>query len=113
MDKELLRKIKKCKRNKASIKIKKNISFEGIRISYNDSFLIKIKGKDLRERRKKLSEEINELNKSEKNLNHLKRLKLREYKEISDAEKDEIKFAYDYHNARKESMDEAIKKLKK
>ena len=28
--------------------------FRGIRISYNDSFLIKLKGKDLRERRKKI-----------------------------------------------------------
>ena len=111
LDKELLRKISKVKNNKTSIKIKKDIMFEGIRISYNDSFLNKLKGKDLRERRKKLNEEIIELNKTEKKLNNLKKLKLKEYKDIPDTAKNEIKFAYDYHKARKDSMEDKIKKI--
>ena len=111
LDKELSRKISKVKKNKTSIKIKKDIMFEGIRINYNDSFLIKLKGKDLRERRKKLNEEIIELNKAEKKLNNLKKLKPKEYKDISDTVKNEIKFAYDYHKARKDSMEDKIKKI--
>ena len=85
--------------------------FEGIRISYNDLFLDKLKGKDLRERRKKLNEEIIELNKAEKKLNNLKKLKLKEYKDIPDTVKNEIKFAYDYHKAREDSMEDKIKKI--
>ena len=85
--------------------------FEGIRISYNDSFLNKLKGKDLRERRKKLNEEIIELNKAEKKLNNLKKLKPKEYKDIPDTVKNEIKFAYDYHKARKDSIEDKIKKI--
>ena len=111
LDKELLRKIKKIKNNKTSIKIKKNILFQGIRISYNDSFLVKLKGKDLRERRKKLNEEIVKLNQAEKNLNNLKKLKPKEYKEIPDTKKDEIVFTYNYYNARRETMEEKINQI--
>ena len=69
LDKELLRKIGKVKKSRFN-KIKNIIIFEGIRISYNDSFLIKLKDKVLSERRK--NEEITEVNQIEKKLNDLK-----------------------------------------
>ena len=111
LDKELLRKINKIEKPKTIIKIKKNSLFEGIRISYNDSFLHKLKAKDIRVKRKKLNQELVELNKAEKKLNNLKRLKPREYKAISEKEKNEIQFAYHYHNARRESMEKEIEKI--
>ena len=84
---------------------------QGIRVSYNDSFLVKLKGKDLRERRKKLNEEIVKLNQAEKNLNNLKKLKPKEYKEIPNTKKDEIVFTYNYYNARREAMEEKINQI--
>ena len=73
--------------------------------------MLGLKAKDIRVKRKKLNRELVELNKAEKKLNNLKRLKPREYKAISEKEKNEIQFAYHYHNARRESMEKEIEKI--
>ena len=78
------KKINKLEKPKMIFIIKNNSLFEGIMLNYNDSFLLKLKAKDIRVKRKKLNQELVELSKAEKNLNNLKRLKPREYKEISD-----------------------------
>ena len=55
LDKELLRKILP---NKEQIKWKvKNSCIEGVRISYNDIFVLKLKDKDIKERAKKINEQ--------------------------------------------------------
>ena len=55
LDKQLLQKISE-KRKELKIKISKE-RINGMRISYNDKFLIRLKNKDIRERTKKLKEQ--------------------------------------------------------
>ena len=84
---------------------------KGIRISYNDKFLDKLKNKDIKEKKRKLKEQISKENKRKLEFDKLMKLKSREYKNIPDKEKKEIKFNYDYEKARREYLEEQIQKI--
>ena len=55
LDKELLRKIKSTHKN-TNWKIKKS-SIAGIRVSYNDKFVMRLKARDLKEKNRKIKEQ--------------------------------------------------------
>ena len=111
LDKELLKKITP---NKKVIRWNvKNACIEGIRISYNDKFLLKLKNKDIKERSRKLNEQkIRESNAKSK-LDGLLRLKPKDYKNISEREKNETKFQYLYEKGQREVIESDIEKNKK
>ena len=94
LDKELLRKLAPNK-NEINWKIK-NATIEGIRISYNDKFVLKLKEKDIKERNRKLDEQREKENNAKIKLDKLLKLKPKEYKNISEREKNETNFLYLY-----------------
>ena len=111
LDKELLRKITP---NREEIKWKiKNTNIDGIRISYNDKFLFKLKNKDIKGRNRKLNEQIEIENFYKSKFDSLMKLKPKEYKNIPLAEKNEIKFQYLHEKAKREVMEEDIENIKK
>ena len=111
LDKELLRKII-SENEHTKIKLYKK-KLNGIRISYNDKFLLKLKNKDLRDRKRKLKAQILEENKCKNELEKIMKLKPKEYKNISSNEKSNLKFNYDHEKARREYMEEEIEKIGK
>ena len=111
LDKELLRKINP---NRQEIKWKiKNTNIDGIRISYNDKFLFKLKNKDIKGRIRKLNEQKGIENSFKSKFDSLMKLKPKEYKNIPLAEKNEIKFQYMHEKAKREVMEEDIENIKK
>jgi len=111
LDKELLRKLAPNK-NEINWKIK-NATIEGIRISYNDKFVLKLKEKDIRERNRKLDEQREKENNAKIKLDKLLKLKPKEYKNISEREKNETNFLYLYEKGQREVIEEDIKKIEK
>ena len=100
--------------NKEQIKWKvKNSCIEGIRISYNDTFVLKLKDKDIKERAKKINEQIKNENRAKAKLDAILKLKPKEYKNLSKKEKEDIKFDYLHEKARREVMEEELAKIKK
>ena len=84
IDKELLRKIPKINKH---FKWKMNArEINGIRVSYNDKFIQKLMNKDIREKKKRLSEQ-KRIEKQTKEKYKLLRLKPKEYKNISKKKK--------------------------
>ena len=61
LDKQLLQKISSQKKKLKLILSNNRIN--GIRISYNDKFVMKLKNKEIREKKKKLKEQIKVVNK--------------------------------------------------
>ena len=90
LDKQLLRKIT-SESDKTRLRLNRE-EIKGIRISYNDKFLDKLKNKDIKEKKRKLKEQISKENKRKLEFDKLMKLKPREYKNIPDKEKKEIKF---------------------
>ena len=111
LDKQLLRKIKPEK-DKAKLKVQKSI-INGVRISYNDKFLEKLKNKDIKDKKKKLKEQIAIEKQFQTEFERLMKLKPREYKNIPDKVKQECKFNYEHEKARKEYMQDQIEQLEK
>ena len=74
----------------------------GIRVSYNDKFIQKLMNKDIREKKKRLSEQKRIEKQAKEKLDKLLRLKPKEYKNISKKEKEELKNQYEYEKAKKE-----------
>ena len=109
LDKQLLRKIT-SESDKTRLRLNRE-EIKGIRISYNDKFLDKLKNKDIKEKKRKLKEQISKENKRKLEFDKLMKLKPREYKNIPDKEKKEIKFNYDYEKARREYLEEQIQKI--
>ena len=107
MDKELLRKIPKVGKI-FEFKIKNN-SINGVRISYNDKFILWLKKKDIKDKMKRLSEQRKKEKEAKDKLNKLMKMKPREYKNISDKEKNDIKFSYDYEKTKADMLEEEIK----
>ena len=99
-------------REKLKIKLSKK-KINGIRISYNDKFVLRLKNKEIREKKRKLKEQIKLLNKSKSEFNKLMKLKPRDYKNIPDSEKKTIKFNYEHDKARKELIEERLEEIKK
>ena len=92
------------------IKILKE-KINGIRISYNDKFLIRLKNKDIR-KREKLKEQKKIEKKSKNNYDKLMKLPPKQYRNITDKEKYDIKFAYEHDKERRELMEERINEIK-
>ena len=111
LDKELLRKIPKIKKN-FKWKIK-NPTIDGIRVSYNDQFLLRLKRKNIKDKTKELSKQKKVEKEAKKKLDKILRLKPKEYKQISEKEKKEIKMAYEYEKAKTEVYEDDIKKMEK
>ena len=110
LDRELLKKIDS---NNDSIKWKvKNSLINGIRVSYNDKFVLKLKKKDLREKERKLKDEIQKEKQAKDNLDRLLKLKPKEYQNVSKKEKDETQFIYMYQKEKKESLEKEIEQLR-
>jgi len=109
MDKELLRKIPKVGKI-FEFKMKNN-SINGVRISYNDKFILRLKKKDIKDKMKSLSEQRKKEKEAKDKLNKLMKMKPREYKNISDKEKNDIKFSYDYEKTKADMLEEEIKNL--
>ena len=111
LDKVLLRKI--SSRNKAmKLKLSKS-KINGIRISYNDKFVLKLKNKDIREKERKLKAQISIENNLKSKFEKMMKLKPKDYKNIPDKEKNELKFEYEHEKARKEVMEEKLDDIKK
>ena len=111
LDKELLRKIPKVNRQ---IKWEmKTPEINGIRVSYNDKFVLKLMNKDIREKKKRLAAQKKIEKEAKEKLDKLLRMKPKEYKNISIKEKEEIKRQYEYEKTKKEVYEEEIKNLEK
>ena len=111
LDKELLRKIPKVNRQ---IKWEmKTPEINGIRVSYNDKFVLKLMNKDIREKKKRLAAQKKTEKEAKEKLDKLLRMKPKEYKNISIKEKEEIKRQYEYEKTKKEVYEEEIKNLEK
>ena len=83
--KQLLRKIS-SQRKELKLKLSKN-RINGIRISYNDKFVLKLKNKEIREKKKKLKEQIKLVNKSKSELIKVMKLKPKDYRNVPDSKK--------------------------
>ena len=111
LDKELLRKIPKIKKD---IKWKmKSSEINGVRVSYNDKFVMRLKKKDIKERKKQLNEQKKVEKEAKEKLDKLFKMKPKEYKQISMKEKKETKENYENQRARREIYEEEIEKLEK
>ena len=111
LDKELLRKIPKIK-NDIKWGIKKQ-EINGVRVSYNDKFVLKLKKKDIKEKKKKLTEQKKIEREAKIKFDKLLKMKPREYKGISKKEKEDIKYQYGLEKARREVIEEDIDKLER
>ena len=58
---------------------KKNSTVEGVKISYNDKFVIKLKNKDIKGRKKKIKEQLEVENKAKTDFEKSMKLKSEEY----------------------------------
>ena len=110
LDKELLRKIRP-NRKYINWTVKKS-SIAGKRVSYNDKFVMRLKARDLKEKNRKIKEQ-KEIENEAKKYEHLMKLKPKEYINIPNKEKYEIKFSYDYQKARREALEEKVKEIEK
>ena len=109
LDKQLLRRIAQ-EEEKTNLSITKS-EIKGTRISYNDKILVKLKNKEIKEKKRQLKELLVIENKLKNDFDKLMKLCPKEYKNISDKEKKELKFNYEHEKARRELMDEEIKKI--
>ena len=109
LDKELLRKIT-SNNKKMKIKLSKE-KINGIRISYNDKFLLKLKNKDIKEKKRQLKEEIKKENILKLEFEKIMKLKPKDYKNIPDNERSEKKFNYLHQKAAREVLEEKIEEI--
>ena len=111
IEKELLRKIPKIGKD---FKFRlKNESINGVRISYNDKFILQLKNKEIKDKKKMLSEQRKKEKEAADKLNRLLKLKPKDYKNLSEKEKNDSKFAYNYEKAKSDMLVEEIQKLEK
>ena len=110
LDKELLKKIIP-EEEKKKIKLQK-LKINGIRICYNDKLVLKLKSKDIKEKIRKLKNKISIENNLKTRFEKMMKLKPREYMNIPDKDKKDLKFEYEHEKARRELMQENIKDIK-
>ena len=110
LDKELLKKIA-SDNAKTRIKLLK-AKINGIRISYNDKFVDKLKNKDIREKTRKIKEQIKKENNFKNKFERMMKLKPKDYRDIPDNEKKELKFQLDYEKNKRELMQEKLEEIK-
>ena len=104
LDKELLKKIIP-EEEKKKIKLQK-LKINGIRICYNDKLVLKLKSKDIKEKIRKLKNQISIENNLKTRFEKMMKLKPREYMNIPDKDKKDLKFEYEHEKARRELMQE-------
>ena len=71
------------------------------------------KARDLKEKNRKIKEEKEIENEDKRKYDHLMKLKPKEYKDIPNREKYEIKFSYEYQKARRETLEGKAKEKEK
>ena len=71
------------------------------------------KARDLKEKNRKIKEEKEIENEDKRKYDHLMKLKPKEYKDIPNREKYEIKFSYEYKKARREALEGKAKEKEK
>ena len=81
----------------------------GIRVSYNDKFVLKLMNKDIREKKRRLADQKKIEKQAKEKLDNLLRLKPKDYKNVSKKEKEEIKNNYKYEKAKKSFMKKKFK----
>ena len=114
LDKELLRKIPKIKKDiKWKMKSSEINEINGVRVSYNDKFVMRLKKKDIKERKKQLNDQKKVEKEAKEKLDKLLKMKPKEYKQISMKEKKETKEEYENQRARREVYEEEIEELEK
>ena len=74
---------------------------------------MRLKNKDIRERTKKLKEQIKIENSWKTKWNQIMKLKPKEYKNIPDKTKKDIKFNFEHEKARRELIEENLEEIKK
>ena len=111
LDKKLLKKIA-SENSKTRIKLLK-AKINGIRISYNDKFVDRLKNKEIREKTRKIKEQIKKENNFKNKFERMMKLKPKDYRDIPDNEKKELKFQYDYEKDKRELMQEKLEEIKK
>ena len=111
INRELLKKIPKVGHD-FKFRLKKK-SINGIRISYNDKFIVKLKNKDIKDKTKKLVDQKKKEKIAKEKFDKLMKLKPKDYKNISDIEKDEIRFTCEYEKTQTQMLEEEIQKLEK
>ena len=111
LEKQLLRKIS-SQRTELKLKLSK-IRINRIRISYKDKFVLKLKNKEIQEKKKKLKEQIKLVNKSKSELDKVMKLNSKDYRNVPDSKKKELKFNYKHDKARKELIEERLEEIKK
>ena len=109
LDKELLKKIPKIK-NDFKFKLHKT-SINGVRISYNEKFIKRLKNKDIREKNKEIAKQTKIEKIAKEKYERLLKMKPKEYKNISSQEKKDIKFAFEYEKAKTDVLKEEKQKL--
>ena len=109
IDRELLKKIPKVGKE-FKFKLRKK-SINGIRISYNDKFIERLKNKDIKDKTKKLVEQRKKEKDAKEKLDKLMKMKPKDYKNVSNKEKGEIKFLYEYQKSATKTLEEEIQKL--
>ena len=102
LDKELLRKIT-SENDAKKIRLTKS-KINGIRICYNDKLVLKLKNKDIKEKKRQLKEEIKKENNLKLEFERIMKLKPKDYKNIPDKEKNEKKFNYMHQKAVREVL---------
>ena len=93
IDRELLKKIPKVGKD-FEFKLKRS-SIKGVRISYNDKFIIRLKNKEIKENQKILVEQKKREKNAKEKLDKLMKMKPKDYKNVSNKEKSETKFSFD------------------
>ena len=109
LDKELLRKIT-SENDAKKIRLTKS-KINGIRICYNDKLVLKLKNKDIKEKKRQLKEEIKKENNLKLEFERIMKLKPKDYKNIPDKEKNEKKFNYMHQKAVREVLEEKITEI--
>ena len=74
----------------------KSSEINGVRVSYNDKFVMRLKKKDIKERKKQLNKQKKMEKEAKEKLDKLLKMKPKEYKQISMKEKEETKGDYEY-----------------
>ena len=74
---------------------------------------MRLKARDLKEKNRKIKEQKEIENEAKRKYEHLMKLKPKEYKNIPNSEKYEIKFSYDYQKAKREALEEKAKEIEK
>ena len=109
IDRELLKKIPKVGK---AFKFKlRNKSINGVRISYNDKFMENLKNRDIKDKTKKLVEQRKKEKEAKEKYDKLMKMKPKDYKNVSDKEKGEIQFLYEYQKSTTKTLEEEIQKL--